>query len=106
TGDLVHVTFKSCNKNINHCNSQDAKDNDRYSASDELRDTVFCFLARQDMRDEPKKKQYPDVDLLVSKQFAQSVSAKPRICMEELRGKNKPRPGVPFKYLITLQAVS
>jgi hypothetical protein len=67
---------------------------------------VFCFLALQEIREEPRKKQYPDVDLLLSTQLAQSASAKPRICIDELLGKNKPLPGVPFKYLITLQPAS
>ncbi|MCI42589.1 hypothetical protein A2U01_0063826, partial [Trifolium medium] len=49
---------------MSHCNSQDAKDRDRYSASEELLETVCCFLARQEINEDPKKKQYPEVDLL------------------------------------------
>jgi hypothetical protein len=48
-----------------------------YSASEEDLDTVICFLAFHDTRDDPKKKQYPVVDLLVSMHPAQSASEKP-----------------------------
>ncbi|MCI48447.1 putative disease resistance protein (TIR-NBS-LRR class), partial [Trifolium medium] len=81
---------------MSHCNSQDAKERDLYSASEELLDTVCCFLARQEINEEPKKKQYPEVDLLVSMQLAQSASAKPRSCNDDCLEKNRPRPGEPL----------
>jgi hypothetical protein len=44
-----------------------------YSASEDDLETVTCFFAFHETSEEPKKKQYPDVDLLVSKQSAQSA---------------------------------
>jgi hypothetical protein len=44
-----------------------AEDNALYSASEDDLDTVTCFFAFHETSDDPKKKQYPDVDLLVSK---------------------------------------
>jgi hypothetical protein len=97
---------KSASRDINHCSSQAAKERDLYSASVELLETVFCFLALHEIREVPRKKQYPDVDLLVSTQFAQSASAKPSNWIVEVLEKNNPLPGVPLRYLTTLQAVS
>jgi hypothetical protein len=57
-----------------------AVDNALYSASEEDFEMVCCFLAFHEIRDEPKKKQYPDIDLLVSKHPAQSASEYPRSC--------------------------
>jgi hypothetical protein len=73
------VTFKSFNRNSSQINSHVAVESALYSASDEDLETVICFLAFQEMREFPKKKQYPEVDLLVSMQPAQSASEKPRI---------------------------
>jgi hypothetical protein len=56
-----------------------ALDRALYSASDDDLDTVVCFLAFHETKDEPMKKQYPVVDFLVSKHPAQSASVKPRI---------------------------
>jgi len=47
------------------------------SASEEDLETVACFLALQDMSEEPKKKQNPVVDLLESTQPTQSASTYP-----------------------------
>jgi len=44
-----------------------SKDNALYSASEEDLETVGCFLALQDMREDPRKKQKPMVDLLLGK---------------------------------------
>jgi hypothetical protein len=62
----------------NQISSQVAVDNALYSASEDDLETVTCFFAFQETRDDPKKKQYPDVDLLVSKHPAQSALEKPR----------------------------
>jgi hypothetical protein len=75
-----------------------------YSASEEDLDTVICFLAFHETRDDPKKKQYPVVDLLVSIQPAQSASEKPSNWSSECLGKSKPLPGLCLRYLITLHA--
>lgn len=50
-----------------------------YSASEEDLEMVTCFLAFQDISEEPKKKQNPVVDLLESTQPAQSASTYPSI---------------------------
>ncbi|XP_060965284.1 uncharacterized protein LOC115719959 [Cannabis sativa] len=44
-----------------------------YFASADDRDTVCCFLDFQEMSEFPRNMQYPDMDLLVSKQAPQSV---------------------------------
>jgi hypothetical protein len=62
--------FRSFIKYNSQMSSQVAVDKALYSASDEDLDTVICFLAFHDIRDEPRKKQYPLVDLLVSMQPA------------------------------------
>ena len=74
-----------------------------YSASEEDLDTVICFLVLQEMRELPKKKHWPEIDLLVSRQPAQSASEKPCKVMEELLGKNKPLPGQTLRYLRSLR---
>jgi hypothetical protein len=51
-----------------------AVDKALYSASEEDIDTVGCFLAFQDMSEEPRNKQKPVVDLLESIHLAQSAS--------------------------------
>ena len=48
----------------------------RYSASVDERDTTFCFLDFQQMREDPRMMQKPVTDLLVSGHLAQSESAK------------------------------
>jgi hypothetical protein len=60
-----------------------AVDKALYSASEEDLEMVCCFLAFHEINDEPMKKQYPDVDLLVSKQPAQSASEYPRSCISD-----------------------
>jgi hypothetical protein len=64
------VIFKSFIKYNSQMSSQVAVDKALYSALEEDQDTVICFLAFHDIRDDPKKKQYPLVDLLVSLQPA------------------------------------
>ena len=65
---------------------------------------MLCFLVRHDIREEPRKKHKPVMDLLVSTHPAQSASVKPKSCMCDDLEKNKPLPGEFFKYLITLHA--
>ncbi|MCI29457.1 putative disease resistance protein (TIR-NBS-LRR class), partial [Trifolium medium] len=62
-----------------HWSSQVAAARARYSASDEERETVNCFFVLQDMRDFPRKKHWPEMDLLVSTQPAQSASENPKM---------------------------
>ncbi|MCI06269.1 GPI mannosyltransferase 1, partial [Trifolium medium] len=76
----MHLTLRSAKRYTNHCNSQEAKESARYSASKELLETVCCFLALHEIKEVPRKKQYPEVDLLVSKHPAQSASVKPSNC--------------------------
>jgi hypothetical protein len=101
TGCLLQLIFKSFIRYSNQINSQVAVDNALYSASEDDLETVTCFFAFHETREEPKKKQYPEVDLLVSKQPAQSASENPRIWKSEILGNNKP---LPVRYLTTLQA--
>jgi hypothetical protein len=75
-----------------------------YSASEEDLETVICFLVLQEINELPKKKHWPEIDLLVSIHHAQSASESPCKVIEELLGKNKPLPGQPLRYLRTLRA--
>jgi hypothetical protein len=96
--------FKSAIKYSTHCNSQVAEDRAMYSASEEDLETFACFLARHEFKDFPMKKQYPDIDFLVSTHPAQSASEYPINCICESLLKNSACPGLFFKHLITLQA--
>lgn len=71
----------------------------RYSASEEERDTVVCFLERQEMRDAPRKMQKPVTDLRVKEQEAQSESLKALSCNGESDAKNRPYAGAFLMYL-------
>jgi hypothetical protein len=73
-GSLTHLVCKSFKRYKSHWSSQVAVESALYSASDEDLDTVYCFLARRDIKDEPRKKQKPIVDLLESMHPAQSAS--------------------------------
>lgn len=48
--------------------------NTLYLASNDDSDTVACFLLLHEMRDIPRKKQYPVIDLRVSEYVPQSES--------------------------------
>ena len=69
---------KSFNNEHNQDNSQQVPVIARYSASTEESDTVFCLFVHQEISEDPKKTQYPVVDLLVIGQPAQSESQKAR----------------------------
>jgi hypothetical protein len=56
-GVLIRVTGKSSWRYSSHYSSHVADDKALYSASEEDLETVACFLARQEMRDLPMKKQ-------------------------------------------------
>jgi hypothetical protein len=73
-GSLAQATFKSFNKYIIHWSSKVALESALYSASDEDQEIVCYFLALHEIKDRPKKKQNPVVDLLESTQHAQSAS--------------------------------
>lgn len=75
-----------------------------YHAFDDDVDTVCYFFVLYVTKDDLKKKQYPVMDFVVSKQLAQSALENPNSWGTEFLGKNKPRPGLPFKNLRTLQA--
>lgn len=62
------------------------------------------FFVLHDTKDDPKKQQYLVIDFLVSTQLARSASEKPNNYKMESLGNKRPRPGLPFKYLRTLQA--
>jgi hypothetical protein len=75
-----------------------------YSASEEDLETVTCFFALHEIKDSPMKKQYPDMDLLVSIHPAQSASEYLVSCNSDFLLKNIPLPGLFFRYLTTLHA--
>jgi hypothetical protein len=87
-----------------HCSSQVAEAKALYSASEEDLEPVICFLVLQEIMELPKKKHWPEMDLHVSRQPAQSASEKPCKVREESLEKNKPLPGQPLRYFRTLKA--
>lgn len=104
TGVLQQVVHRSCKRYSNHYSSHVAVESTLYSASEEDLETVCYYLALQEIKEEPKKKQYPKMDLLESRQPTQSASEKPRSWISDFLGKNKPRPGLFLRYRTTLQA--
>jgi hypothetical protein len=75
-----------------------------YFASEDDLDTVIFFLAFHETSDLLRKKQYPDIDLLLSMQPSQSAYEYPKICIFEVLGNRKPLPGLCLRYLTTMQA--
>ncbi|KAK2451907.1 putative mitochondrial protein [Trifolium repens] len=75
---------------MSHCPSQIACARALYSASDDDLETTDCFLLFQLIREVPRKKHMPDVDLLVSGHAPQSESEKPLSFSEEEELKNNP----------------
>lgn len=69
-----------------------------YSALEDDLDTVDCFLLFQETSEEPRKKQNPEMDLLVSRQEPQSESVKPFSLQSLLAGKNRPSAGETLMY--------
>ena len=61
-----------------------------YSTSTEDLETMDCFLNFHEIRESPKKTQYPVVDLLVSTQDAQSTSVYAFKCKSDLDDKRIP----------------
>ena len=57
TAGRVQSTLKSFSKYVSHCSSQVVEASALYSASDDDRDTVLCFVVFQETRDFPMKKQ-------------------------------------------------
>lgn len=91
-------------RTINQSSSHVANDNALYSASDDDMEMVSYFFVRHDIREVPRKKQYPEMDLLESMQPAQSESEKPSNCSLIFLRNIIPLSGLFFKYQITLQA--
>jgi hypothetical protein len=87
---------------VSHCNSQVPEARALYSASEEDLEMVGCFLAFQQIREFPIKKQYPVIDFLVSMHPPQSASVKPTKLSDEHLGNKRPVPGQPLRYLRTL----
>ena len=73
-----------------------------YSASTENLETTDCFLDFHEIKESPKKTQYPVVDLLVSTQDAQSTFVYAFKCKSDLDDKRIPWPGIPLMYYNTL----
>ncbi|GJW69653.1 hypothetical protein Tco_0126570 [Tanacetum coccineum] len=70
------VTPKSLKRHFNHETSQIASARTLYSALVELLETIVCFFDFYEIRQDPKKIQYPVTDLLEKLQLAQSLSQK------------------------------
>jgi len=79
TGNLTQDMCKSLVKYNIHCSSNVAIARAQYSVADEGLDIERCFFVLRDFKDLPKKKHWPQTDLLESMQHAQSVSDNPRI---------------------------
>jgi len=62
----------------------------RYSASVEERETMSCFLVRQDMRDYPNRTAYPVVEHQPMGQLAQSESQYAMILADEVAARKMP----------------
>lgn len=80
--------------------------NTLYLASDDDSDTVACFLLLHEMRDIPRKKQYPVIDLRVSEHVPQSESLKTFSLSSLLVGKKRPYAGASLMYRRTLIAAA
>lgn len=105
TGSLVHVMCNSFMRVINQSNSHVANDNARYSASEDDLEMVFCFFARHDIREVPRKKQYPEMDFLESIHHAQSELEKPSSCNSASLRNKIPLPGLFFRYRISASSM-
>ena len=70
-----------------------------YSDSTEDLDTTCCFLHFQEIKESPRKMQKPKTDLLVSGHAAQSASQYDLSFNSDSADRNKPWPGLLFKYL-------
>lgn len=101
-GGLQHVIPRSFKMYSNHNSSHVVDRRALYSASNDDLAMVCCFLAFQDTREDPKKKQYPGVDFFESTHLAQSPPMYHRIWKLEFLEKNKHISGFPFKYWTTL----
>jgi hypothetical protein len=76
----------------------------RHSTSTEDRDTTDCFLDFQEIKDEPKNMQKPEIEHLVSGHDDQSESQYAMRSKVLIEGKKKPCPGAPLRYFRTLNA--
>lgn len=70
----------------------------RYSASAVDLDIVDCFLAFHEIKESPKRMQKPVMDFLVSGHAPQSASEKAFKCNGDDEEKNRPWPGLFFRY--------
>lgn len=73
-GCLSHVIQRLLSKNCSHCNSHVAKAKALYSSSELDRAIVDCLLECHVIKDSPRKKQYPLIDLRESGHSAQLYS--------------------------------
>lgn len=87
---MIGETWRSLSRNKSHWSSQVAAPNALYSDSYEDLETVNCFLVLQEISDFPRKKNWPEIDLLESIHPAQSASEKPEIYKGESMGKKRP----------------
>lgn len=73
TFDLVHVTCKAFMRYKRHWSSQVAAARARYSPSDEDLESVNCLFVLHELRNRPRKKHWPEMDLCVSMQSTDSA---------------------------------
>ena len=77
---------------------------EQYSASDEDLEMVGCFLLFQEINEEPKKKQKPYMECLVSGHVPQSESTYPFSFKLEFAEKNRLAASASLRHFNTLNA--
>ena len=98
------LTPSSFSNERSQVSSQVAFAIDLYSASADDLETVCCFFDFQEIKESPRNTQKPLTDLLLSRQPAQSESAKAFNWISELEGKKRPCPGEDLIYCRTIWA--
>lgn len=101
---LADEVFMSASKWTSNYISQVAATKARYSTLKEDLDTINYFFVRQKINDFPKKKHWPEIDLLISSHSTQSACENPMRWREMSCGKNKAWAGLCFKCRRTLVA--
>jgi len=97
-------TWKSCRRYVSHWSSHVVDAKARYSASEELFETVGCFFEHQEMSDGPRYIENPVMERLVSRQLAQSESLKALSCRGLLAARKIPELGELLRYHKTRKA--
>ena len=64
--NIISYNVRGLRREVSHWSSQVVEARARYSASDELHETVFCFLDCHETREEPKYTTNPVIERLES----------------------------------------